>query len=446
MSRFSSLIWLLLPLSSALTTLSTLAQEQGEQMEERTVNSGQYKAGLATERPRFGGPTSPEGQIEEADRVKEPAFRFPAIDGFFQPWTDAKKSLNDNQRLALSGHYSIQASGINDVAPLASEQPGQDLDSSSASGVFRANVRWTALKNGEDTASLYLTWDHRHSYTSTAPMDLASSAGYLGVANTFYNDMGGAVINLNWQQSFNHRSAGLIAGRYDPNDYQVVHGGTNPWAYFSNIALVLDPSVAFPDSSWGVGGGSWFGDKFYAIGGVNDANGNGGDELAWFDGGNELYKWAHVGFSPSKEQRYFQNIHVSVWHADERSARLEDDFAGAEQSDGFTTSMNWLFAETWMPFARYGRSWGSAPIYNESATLGLMKQLSYRSDVLGIAVNWGDPAIDSLKDQITTEAFWQFQFSQNLEITPSIQYLNNPALNPEEDAIFQAGVRVHLSF
>ena len=249
-----------------------------------------------------------------------------------------------------------------------------------------------------------------------------------------------AVINLNWQQSFNDGNTGLIVGRYDPNDYQNVLGYVNPWTIFSNLASNLDPSIALPDSSWGIGGGHWLNDQFYVLGGINDANGVGSDDLEFFDGGAEFYKFAHVGWSPSKDERYFKNVHMLAWHVDER----ED--AGVPSSHGMAVAANWTFDDRWMPFARLGISKGAAPIYNESVTLGLIRKFMYRSDLVGLSANWGSPPNSSFKNQTTIEAFWRFQFSQSLAITPSLQVLLDPALNPDEDSVYIFGVRARLAF
>ena len=88
----------------------------------------------------------------------------------------------------------------------------------------------------------------------------------------------------------------------------------------------------------------------------------------------------------------------------------------------------------------------AAPIYNDSFSLGLIHKFLYRSDLVGIAANWGSPPDDSLRDQTTIEAFWRFQFSQGLAITPSVQLLIDPALNPVDDEIWVFGLRIRLSF
>jgi len=381
--------------------------------------------------PRFGGPTSPAGEMDEADIEIDPAFRFPAFDGFFGPWTAWKKKQNEDHGLQLSAHYSTMYQSLSES--LGSEDSG-------SAGVFRGTMRWTLT--GRDTpakGSLNVMVDHRHGFRDETPASLAGQAGYIGQTGIFYNDIGWAVINLNWQQAFGDGDSGMIIGRFDPNDYMNILGYVNPWSIFSNLAVNLDTSIALPDSSWGVAGGSWINDQVYVIGGINDANGAGSDNLEFFEGGSEFFTFAHVGWSPSKDERYFKNVHVMAWHVDERETQ------GIASGNGVAFAANWTFGDTWMPFARLGFSRGSAPIYNESMTLGLIYKFMYRSDLVGLAVNHGSPPDSSLRDQTSVEAFWRFQFSENLALTPSLQLLVDPALNPNDDQVWVYGLRVRLT-
>ena len=69
-----------------------------------------------------------------------------------------------------------------------------------------------------------------------------------------------------------------------------------------------------------------------------------------------------------------------------------------------------------------------------------------RSDKLGLAINWGEPPEDSgLNEQWTMELFYRLQFSQNLAVTPSLQYISDPALNPAEDSLTIFGLRLCLT-
>lgn len=115
------------------------------------------------------------------------------------------------------------------------------------------------------------------------------------------------------------------------------------------------------------------------------------------------------------------------------------------ESYGFTAAANWTFDEILMPFFRAGWSDGPAPFCNETATLGVIRYLRQRSNLLGLAVNWGSPVDDTLRDQVTTEAFWRIQLAQNLAFTFSIQYIDSPALNPEESSLWIGGARLRLT-
>jgi len=81
---------------------------------------------------------------------------------------------------------------------------------------------------------------------------------------------------------------------------------------------------------------------------------------------------------------------------------------------------------------------------NKTATVGFIQRF-HRRDLMGLGFNWGDPSNKALRDQYSTELFYRFQFSQNFAITPSVQLLIDPALNPTEDKIWVFGLRARLS-
>lgn len=218
-----------------------------------------------------------------------------------------------------------------------------------------------------------------------------------------------------------------------------VLGYANPWTTFSNLAILLNTSIALPDWSWGVGAGGWLGEKeqWYIQGTINDANGTITDE-SFFSGGSEFFKHAEIGWTPSRSQRYFTNVHLTAWHVDAR----ED--AGLQSAHGFAIGANKTWNETWMLFGRAGWSDGNVQIYNKTATIGVGRLIRQWSDVFGVGVNWGQLPDRSLPDQWSTEIFYRMQLSQNLQLTPSLQYLKDPALNPEHSSVVIASIRLRL--
>jgi porin len=51
-----------------------------------------------------------------------------------------------------------------------------------------------------------------------------------------------------------------------------------------------------------------------------------------------------------------------------------------------------------------------------------------------------------LDDQYALEAYYRLQVSRELSITPSVQLLIDPALNPDEDSLWVYGLRARLAF
>lgn len=111
---------------------------------------------------------------------------------------------------------------------------------------------------------------------------------------------------------------------------------------------------------------------------------------------------------------------------------------------GVKTGVGWTFNEKLALFFRLGWSDGEAPLMNKTVAAGFINRF-HRSDIIGFGVNWGDPSDDALRDQYSTELFYRFQFSQGLALTPSVQLLIDPALNPDESQIWVVGLRMRLA-
>lgn len=417
--------YLVLILLVAVLVLPAFAQEGGGD------SASEVKGGYTSD-PGFNGPGSTTAQLEEDDAANDPAFEFPRIDHVLQPWFDWKHRLNEQFGLEIGIAYTGLYQWASDV-PEGSED-------SAGSGILRLSGRWELLNHDSaNTGALVISVDHRHAYTDIAPADLGFQGGYYGISGTLFSDLDLALGDLNWQQSFNNGQTGLIVGRYDPNDYFDVLGYANPWTTFQNLSILFNASIALPNFSTGIGIGHWFNDRWYAKAAVNDVNVVAADTKLFEDWG-ELYTTAEVGWSPSREERYLKNIHVTYWHADER----EDD--GIEESEGIAIGANWTWNERWMLFSKMGWSDGTSPLYSASVTAGMMYRFQSRSDLMGVGVNWGDPSDDTLEEQVTAEAFYRFQFSRNFAITPSVQYVSDPALNPEEDDMWLGSIRARFTF
>ena len=99
-----------------------------------------------------------------------------------------------------------------------------------------------------------------------------------------------------------------------------------------------------------------------------------------------------------------------------------------------------------MAFVRGGKGDGAEAnrLLEKNVTVGLIARF-FKSDLFGVGFNTGEPTGPVTTNQQVSELFYRVQFSQNLALTPSIQYLKNPANNPNEDSIWVAGIRARLT-
>jgi porin len=347
----------------------------------------------------FAGPGSTVRQLEEDDQQKTPAFRIEAFDEALAPWFEGKKGIYDISGLQLGFAYNLLHQEID-------ESLGDE--DSATSSIFRVSGKWEVYnRGGKNQGQLVFSFDNRNNLSDLPPGSLGGEAGYIGQTGALFSDVDTILGDFYWSQFLNEGQTGLIVGRYDPNDF------------FDVLGYAL-----------------------YLFGSASDANAVLTREEFEFDT-DELYKTIEFGWSPGRDQRYFKNVHVTLWQVDER----EDD--GIDDADGVTLGVNWTWDLTYMLFAKIGSSDADAPtdpqIAENSVTIGGIYYFANRSDLVGIAYNESELAADGLDDQTTLEAFYRFQLAQNLAITPSFQILGDPALNPDEDEITVLSLRLRLT-
>ena len=117
---------------------------------------------------------------------------------------------------------------------------------------------------------------------------------------------------------------------------------------------------------------------------------------------------------------------------------------------GAAFSFSRLIADTWEPFFRAGYSEDGGSLWERSIILGFGYHPKRKSDVLGVGFNWSRPAEDvygtGMDDQYTAEIYYRLQVMKVLSVTPDVQLIIDPALNPEEDTILVFGLRARLVF
>ena len=380
----------------------------------------------------FGGPGSVPDTLHEDSAARAARPPLPVLRDPLEAWFAFKKDVNRGLGLDFGLDYTALGQRV-------SNSPG---DHGAASGIFRAFGTWTLVGRGTgNDGGLVMKVENRHGLGTTLdPQELGIVAGSILPTGTAFTDFEWGVTNLFWRQRLLDGRLSVAAGTLDVTDYVDVYGLINPWAHFQNLAFLTNPAIAPPNQGLGLAGAAMLTSNIYVIGGFADANGDA--TRAGFDTffeDKEYFKHVEVGWTTSQDRIYLDNIHLTYWHADERAA------AGAPESWGLAFSAAKFFDERWLPFIRAGYSEGGAAALKTSLAAGLGMRRA-NTDVFGIGVGWGRPSLGQLRDQYTAEMFYRWQATETLAITPDVQLIWEPSLNPLEDNIAVFGLRGRAAY
>ena len=371
----------------------------------------------------LGGPSSVQADLQPGDGLTDPQFRldFPVniAPGYFE-WKEglAQRGFSFNVDYLTLGQTSNSDLGEGDAS----------------GGIFRLYGNWKATENGSLTFKL----EDRHAYSDVAPQNFGFDGGALSITGTAFNDNGTLLTNLFWTQRAADGSWVLQIGQLDVTDYLDVYGLVSPYTAFQNLAFNTNPTINAPNPGLGIAGGVKLGSNFYLTGAIADANADpSSPDFDVFSEG-DLFISEEVGYTSGFDRVYFDNVHFTFWHAD-----AADDGTRAEDY-GVTFSAAWFVQNKWMPFFRAGASKGTAALFENSVSMGV-GYYGRNTDLAGIGVNWAEAkGIDG--DQLTVEAFYRFSISPGLQITPSIQYIKDPLLNPSASSVTLFGLRARIVF
>lgn len=371
----------------------------------------------------LSGPSSAEADLEPGDGLTDPQFRsdFPraALPGWFA-WKD---------RLAESGfRFNI------DYLSLGQSSSSSLGAGEAAGGIARFYGTWQATDRGSLTFKL----EHRHRYGAVAPQFLGLDGGAVSITGTAFNDSGALLTNLFWTQRSGDGRWTVQVGQIDVTDFLDVYGLVSPYTAFQNLAFNTSPTINAPNAGVGIAAGVKLSERFYMVGSVADANADpSAPDLDVFRDG-DLFKSLEIGYTSGLDRIYFDNVHLTLWHADAATdgSRAEDY--------GAAFSAAWFLDNQWMPFLRAGWSKGTAALHDRSVSVGL-GYYGRNTDLAGLGLNWAT-ARGVPGEQVTMEAFYRFSISPGLQITPSVQVISNPLASPGQGEIVIFGLRGRVVF
>ena len=385
---------------------------------------------------QFGGPNSVPGQLADDARLTESLTGRTMLENYF----DWKDELREKSGFNYSLDYTAAITNATNTI---------GTEDTFSGGAVRFYGTWDLVgRDTGNTGSFVFKIEHRHKYSDIPPNGTASQIGYVGVMYPTFSDIGTRATNLYWKQNLNQGRMEIIAGMIDTTDWVDLYALASPWTGFSNFVFATGgASIPVPDdAALGAYVNAMLNDNLYIIGGFADSNADSTDPFEGFDtfGDHEFFKTIELGWVTSRDRFYLDNTHVTYWQADERVQ------AGILDGWGINFSFEHAFEDKWMPFVRAGYAEDGGSLLQKTFGAGLGYHFGDNNSLLGLGANWGEPNEGTfgpgLKDQYTVELFSRLQVMKNLQITPDIQYIKDPARNTEDDSSWVIGLRARLIF
>jgi porin len=229
-------------------------------------------------------------------------------------------------------------------------------------------------------------------------------------------------------------------GRVDPTDYFDMYALNSSQSHFLNKAFGTHPTVDSPSFGYGAAVGAMLSDNVYGITGFSDAIGS-ATQSRWSEirDDKEFFHHAEIGWTPSKERVARDNVHLGYWKTDSR------DDTGEPSNWGLTASASMEDENGFIPFVRAGFADGDTTTMDRVLTFGAGQRF-FGHDLLGVGFSWGRPEDRSLDDQYTAEVFYNIELGSNINLTPDLQLIKDPALDPDNSTLWIFGVRLRITF
>ncbi|WP_159090217.1 carbohydrate porin [Ruegeria sp. Alg231-54] len=385
---------------------------------------------------RFGGPDAVPSQLRNDARKKDTLTGQDVLLSY-REWKERFR-----ERTGISYTLDYTTAGLFPSNTISGEN-------SFNSGAVRFYGQWELVGRGSDNTGTFV-WkvENRHGYSGPPVSAAAADIGLAGAMLSSLSDAGNRLTNFYWKQNLRGGRLEIIGGMLDVTDWTDVYALASPWTGFFNFAFGTGgAAMALPDdAALGLFVNGMITDNLYFVTGFADANADSTDPMNGFDtiGDGEFFKTLEIGWVTSQDRFYLDNTHLTLWHIDERQA------AGVPDGWGVNFSYSRSFDEKWMPFFRAGYAKDGGTILQKSVSAGFAHHFGAGDSLLGFGVNWGQPNETTygpgLSDQYTVELFTRLQVSENIQITPDVQYIKNPALNPTANHSLVLGLRMRAVF
>jgi carbohydrate-selective porin OprB len=435
-------------LTLAAAALATGTAAQGQTYETPSdPDEGQYPLLL-------DGTLSADGDLKEDNAPHSGLFRFPSL---MDPWDGFKAKVHERTGITFGGSWGVLYQNYSEVP---SFNPNAQRDA--VGQKFTLNFSRDMLRRGTPEALAFdlVIEDRGPMGTDQPPLQAGIAAGSIVPTAATWGDFDLGITQAYIRQNLWGNKVQYAVGKIFAPNFVDAYPFFDDNRQFLNQSFATSPTIASPLRGAGAVATVYPTDGgLYVLGGVYSANSS---DTGWtidevFDTG-ELFYQAEVGWSAlarsgvpiqARGPMDNNNIHLTAWYKD--SQPESDNVTLQPQARGLAFNANYMYGDNLMWFLRAGMSEGWVNDRAVSAGFGWRPTEQY-SDLFGFGVGWVRPASDGplppsfQREQWNFETFYRFHLTPNFAITPDLQYIRDPSLNPEVDSMWVAGLRARVTF
>ncbi len=398
------------------------------------------------------GTLSGDGDLKEDNAPHSGLFRFPSI---MDPWDAFKADVREKTGITFGGSWGVLYQNYSNLSPFLG---GTEQDS--VGQKFTLNLSREMLRRGTPEALAFdlVIEDRGPIGTDNPPLQAGLLTGSIVPTAATWGDFNLGITQAYIRQNLQGNKFQYTVGKIFAPNFIDAYPFFDDNRQFLNQSFSTSPTIASPLRGAGAVGTVYPKENLYVLGGVYSANSS---DTGWtldevFDTG-ELFYQIEVGYSAlarsgvpiqARGPMDNNNVHLTGWYKDAQpnssNATLQP------QARGLAFNANFMAGDSLMWFFRAGLSDGWVNDRAVSAGFGWRPSVQY-SDLFGFGVGWVRPNGEVVpqpfqREQWNFETFYRFHLTPNLAITPDLQYISNPPLNPGVDSLWVAGLRARVTF
>lgn len=427
----------IVPLLSALGLPVALAQSQSSP-EQQPATSQQQTNAQETQYPPdlLDGSLSALGDLK--DDYSETTSR---LRSGLESWFAWKKRLAEEHGFGFSASWGVLWQNYTNSRIAQPNAVGSKVT---------INLFYDLFKHNEpDAFSVDMAVEDRRPLgTDRPPLQGGIGAGSLVPTAPTWGQFDIGVTQLYVRQSLFENHFQYAVGKIVAPNY------VDPYPFFDDNRQFLsqqfstNPTIQSPLRGFG-GVAAWYptdGGLYLKTGMFTSLSSDTGSTIADFFSKDEHFYLLEVGLSSlartgtaiqARGPTDADNIHVTGWY---RNATNE-----SPRSYGFAFNANYKIGQRFMWFLRGG--WSKDFLADGAVSGGFgWRPPRERSDLFAVGFGWTHPSSGALRSQYTAETFYRLQLVQNLAITPDIQLVIDPALNPRVNTIWVFSLRGRIVF